>query len=364
MKKVYFLIAVLFVALYELIGAMTNTSYAKVGTYYFGENTDNITPAVVRSGEGVLYVVGKTEMFQFNELGEKNWRKEVFSSGALLASCDDSLGVCDRNTGELYILSYDGEILFHSSKHGRAKNLKAFDGSYAIETAEGIYIYSKSSNKVYFVELQPGDLIDFGYSDQHKKIAVLSLDSNVNCYINLLSVTGDITAGKIMLDGLVFGVSLDEDSIRMLKDDGITEFDYFLEEKRVYWEDEEEAEIITVPDSKQLAMDKESESSGGDSDVVYSYNFEENILCGEKNGELALWSGSDKLFDLEEPVKKVVELKKGYLVKNMDGTVCILNHKGEVKQVLSTQDVPLDIIKISNRAFVLVYSNRIDFYRR
>ncbi len=364
MKKFYFFLSVAIVLLIELVMALRSDEYQKIGTYYFGENTDNKTPAYVDSANGNVVVVGKKEMLTFNEIGEVKWKKPLFSAGAFLAMSEEDFAVCDRNTGELYILSYDGEMIYHSGKHGKVYKIKSFNGSYGIQTAEGIYIYSKSNQKVYFIELNVGDLIDFGYSDTHKKIAVISLDSDVNCYINLLSVTGEITAGKIMLEGLVFGVSLDADSIRVLKDDGVLVFDYFLEEQEGYWLSESDS---ALEDVEAFSLKNSGSGTGivDQNSVVYSYNFDDNLLCGKHEGYLALWCGDEKLFDLEKPVKKAIAIDDGYLLKLLDqDTSYMVDESGVIKPKTVFEDAPLDIVKISDKAFVLVYSNRLDFFRR
>lgn len=351
MKKVYFAISIVIVILFEIaFAAFTSRDYRLVSTIHLDENTDYEYPAqVVAHGNGFA-VAGKKELQVFDRNGVLRWSKKLYSFGALCASSGDTLAVCEKNVGEFYILSDAGEILYISDKLGRVLDFKAFDDrSYGVLTEHGVYIYSGAYEKTYYIDLQAGDIIDFGYSDKHKKVAIVTLDSDVNCYLNLLTITGEITAGQIVQEGLVFNVYLGEDKITVLRDDGIFEYDYFLE---------------SAADGSKWNASRESTAQDalwktGD---MYSYNYADDLLCAAAGEGCALWRAGERLITLSQPSKKCYSLGELYLLKGSE--LALYDDKGEEKRVLANADEVLDIIKLDNSTFAVVYSNKVEIYGR
>lgn len=348
MKKIYLLIAVFLVLILNYgASALGRRDFKLVSTYYFGENTDYEYPAEVIWSDGGLVVAGRTSLIKFRANGEELWNKPLYAFGALCAASGSNIAVCERNSGEFYILDKEGAILHHSDQYGKIRRLKAFgNNSYGFQTDYGIHIYSGSSDKVYFQPSQPGDIIDFSYSDSHKKVAVIYLDSEVNCYINLLTVTGEITAGKIEQDGLVFDVHLTEDRITVLKDDGIYEYDYYLEKPVEIgkWEKSSEERAQWLPSE------------------IYSYQFSDDILCGKQDGSYGIWVSGEKRFTLSKPAKECFKIAGGFLIRDHD--VYITNDKGETVTVIANSDDILDVLKFSTDGFAVVFANRIEFYNK
>lgn len=342
MKKVYFFIAVvlIFVINYSVF-ALFSGQYEPVAEHYFGDNTDYEYPAQVISLNGGVAVSGRVALNFFDYDGFLKWSRPLNAFGALCAGTEDYLALCEKNAGEFYILNVNGEIVHHSEKYGKIKRLKAFDhNSFGFSTERGIYIYSGTVDKIYFVPSQPGDLIDYGYSDYNKKLAVITLDSQVNNYINLFAVTGEITAGKIIKDGLVFDVYLNQNEIIVVKDDGIFEYDYALEElsEGGVWANHEEY------------------------GTVYSYSSKMDMLCANLEGKYSLWKSGKLLFPVERPVKKVFRIGSDYLLDQDD--INVVNANGIQKRVLAGKEEVLDIIGMDNRFFAIVYANKIEFYKR
>ncbi len=351
MKKVYFLISVAIVVMAEIaFAAFRGADFRLITTYYFGENTDYEYPAQVSAFLDGIVVVGKKELLMLDRKGEVQWTKAIYAFGALCASSGNTFAVCERNVGEMYILSADGEILYISDKLGRVLDFKAFDGnSYGVLTEHGVYIYSGSYEKMYFINFNAGDVIDFGYSDKHKKVAIVNLDSDVNCYLNLLTITGEITAGQIVIDGLVFEVHLGAEKISVLRDDGIFEYDYFLE---------------TLNDGS--AWNRSRNEMAADalwkSGDIYSYNYADDLLCSSGDGSYALWSAGEKLFALSKPSAKSYAFGNRYLLKQDD--LLLVDRNGEEVKVLADSAEVLHIVKLDNDTFAVVYSNRIEIYGR
>lgn len=342
MKRIYLLIAIVLVfVIHYGMAVIFSGRYEKMTEHYFGDNTDYEYPAQVISLNNGIVVAGRVALNFFDSEGFLKWSRPLNAFGSLCAGKGDRLALCEKNSGEFYILNTDGEIVHQSDKYGKIKGLKAFDNqSFGFSTERGIYIYSGSADKIYFVSSQPGDLIDYSYSDYNKKLAVITLDTQVNNYINLLTVTGEITAGKIIREGLVFDVYLDKDKIVMIKDDGIFEYDYSLEElsEGSVWANHEEY------------------------DTVYSYSSDMDVLCAKFEGKYFLWKSGKILFPLEKPAKAVYRIGSDYLLDQED--IHIVNGDGKSRKVLASKEEVPDVVVTGNDSLAIIYANKIEFYRR
>lgn len=343
MKKFYFLLAVLLVVIGEVVFAsFGGREFKLLSTYYFGDNTDYEHPAQVAGSANGVVVAGRKKLQKFNLKGELEWTKPVYAFGSLCACTDSSIGICEKSSGEFYILDFNGNILEKYGKFGRIEKLKGFDhGSYGLQAEDGIYIYSGSNKKTYFIPSQPGDMIDFAYSDSNKRLAIVTLDSEVNCYLNLLTVTGEITSGRIVSEGLIFDVEMTDNAIKILKEDGIHNLNYSLE----------------LYSDSQLEL-QEGEGNG----IINSCNFQDDLTCVGSVGGYSLWHAGERLFNLQRPVRKVFAISDGYLLLHSE--LVMVDTKGEQKKVLALGNDVIDIIKISNNSFIVVYSNKIEFYGR
>lgn len=342
MKKVYLLVAVILAfVINHSISVIFSGKYVMVAEHYFGENTDYEYPAQVISLKDGVVVAGRVALNYFDHDGFLKWSRPLNAFGALCAGWNDYVALCEKNAGEFYILNSKGEIVHHSDKYGKIKQLKAFESnSFGFSTERGLYIYSGSVDKVYFIPSQPGDLIDYSYSDRNKKLAVITLDSQVNNYVNLLTVTGEITAGKIIRDGLVFDVHLDDKKISIVKDDGIFEYDYSLEElsEGGVWSNHEEY------------------------GNVYSYSPEIDVLCANLDGKYSLWHSGRMLFFLEKPANKIFRQGPDFLLDQED--INIVNYSGKKTRMLAGKDDVLDVIGINDDSLAIVFANKIEFYKR
>lgn len=352
MKKVYFSIAVVLVlGLNFAFSAWLGDDFKLRSTYYFASNTDYEYPAQIALSSRGLVVAGRKELIQFDREGKSLWKKPLYAFGALCASSGEYIAVCERNSGEFYILDKNGDIVHHTEKYGRIESVKAFDSnSFGFLTDHGVYIYSGTTDKVFFLPSQPGDIIDYSYSDLHKKVAIIYLDSEVNCYINLLTVTGEITSGKIEQEGLIFDVYLDRDRILVLKEDGIHEYNYFLSELSESRDELEAGDAIVSDEGKWFPS------------LIYSCNFEEGLMCGQLQGSYGIWKNGKKLFSVDAPAKNMMAMKGGYLIRGSD--LSMWNEKGERLYSVSDSDEITDVIKFNPQAFAVVFANRIEFYSK
>lgn len=350
MKRIYLSIAVILVLLFHFyVPSLFSGNFQLAAEHYFGENTDYEYPAVVVPfGDGVI-VAGRIALHAVGGDGFVKWFRPLHAFGAFCAAGDKEFALCERNAGDFYILNHQGEIRHHSDQYGKILKLKAFDNrSYGFQTERGIYIFSGFDDKMYFIPSQPGDLIDFEYSDHNKKVAIITLDSLVNCYVNLLAVTGEITAGKIMKDGLVFDVIMTKDRIRLVKDNGIFEYDYFLED---FSAEAEEYRSEEYGDAGTHAQNR-----------VYSYADDGDLLCSKIEGKYYISRRGKKLFAVEKPAKKMMQLGGNLLL--VRDTTDLVDPNGKVIQTIPITEEALDYIKIDSHTFAVVFANKIQFYKR
>lgn len=333
MKKTAAILALCIMAVYLWI-ANYPTQFDKVGTHFFKENSDFENLAEVAVVDNKLFVAGKTHLQRFNARGEVLWEKPLFSYFSRMSVSKSVIALSEVNKGELYILNHDGQILHASDGHGQVSDVKAFDdGSICAIIGRSILIYSGSDGQIYKISMPPGEMIDYVYSDFDKKVVTLTLDSELNTYISQLTATGENTAGKIITEGLAYRIWGENQRIVVLTDQSLMYLD----------------QDLNILETKKTGF-----NLGVCSD--------DHLICSKNEGEVLLLEQGEKLMSLPTPVKRAYRVDGGYLT--LTDSVQIMDAKGSFVQTFPISGTLLDIKKMSDRVFLMVFTNRVEFYEK
>lgn len=333
MKKTATVIALCIMGIYLWI-ANYPTQFKQIGTHFFKENSDFENPAQTAVVDNKLFVAGKTRLQRLNARGEIEWEKPLSSYSSRMSVSKSIIALCEVNKGELYILNHEGQLLHSSDGHGQFQDLKAFDdGSACAIVGRNILIYSGSERQIYRIPMPPGEMIDYVYSDSDKKVVTLTLDSELNTYISQLTATGENTAGKIMTEGLAYQIWIENQKIVVFTDSSLIYLD----------------QDLNIVETKKTGL-----NLGVCSD--------DHMICAKHEGEVLLLEAGEKRMSVQMPVKRAYRIDGGYLT--LSDTAQIMDGKGSYVQTFPTTGTLLDIKRLGDRAFLMVFTNRVEFYAK
>lgn len=333
MKKAVTFLALCIMGMYLWV-ANYPTQFKQVGTHFFKENSDFENPAEIAVIDDKLFVAGKTHLQRFGSKGEVEWEKPLASFYSQMSVSKSILTIAEVNKGELYVLDHNGEVLHSSEGHGQISHIKAFDdGSVCAIAGRTILIYSSSAEEIYKISMPPGEIVDYLYSDADKKVVTLTLDSKLNTYISQLTASGENTAGKIISEGLAYQMWVEQDQIVVFTDQSLIYLD----------------KDLTILETKKTGNN-------------YGVCSEDHMICAKMDGEVQLLDSGEKLMSLQYPVKRAYRIDGGFLT--LSDSAQIIDGKGSFVQTFPTSGTLLDIKRLSDRKFLMVFTNRVEFYAK
>ncbi|MDO4800345.1 MAG: DUF5711 family protein [Bacillota bacterium] len=332
----FFVIAlVLLVVINLAISWIRSDQFQHLETIYFDENSDFEHPARVSTVEEGYLVVGKNKMQSYNDRGELRWEKTLFSYNSISDSHGDTLVLADDKAGDVFVLNRNGDLLYTHRGIGRLIKAKVFDaGAVGVLTDDNrVYVYSPKLGKMLGIELPLGTIVDFDYSEDNKRLAVVLIDRTLNSYLNVCTVSGEITSGIILEKDLAYGVKADSDRIRVVSDSSVSAYDY----------------------SGTLIERTDVEGA------VTRFDLRRHLI-GYKADPGETVRSLDSKFFVPAEAMQVLTMGNRLLV-SLPTTVQILDPGGRVVRQIDAAADSVAVHSISEESFLLEYANRIEFYK-
>lgn len=310
--------------------------------HYFAGESDFMNEAVVSSLDGGVIVAGKNHLFYFDSCGNKLWEKNLYSYNSICASKGETIAIAEPNSGELYILNKKGETEKSFEGLGRIIKLKVFDsGTVGAVTEDAkVYLYIRGRDRLYSIDIQNGDILDFDYSAKYKKLGVITLDKMLNTYANVYSLTGEIVGGRVIDDQLALGVQVNAGGLYIITDKGELNFSY---------------------GNKNPGTDAEPFVYDG----LHCFDIGSGVKIVNEDNSPVLYNNKTRSFEIEDLPEQVCTLGRDYVLHTSEG-VKILSRSGSVKNIFGEEhsDLIKRVVKIDDNSFVIWYSNKVEFYKR
>jgi hypothetical protein len=155
----------------------------------------------------------------YNVEGKALWEKEINSSSAMVRLGDSFIIAADSGTGELYSLTFKGEINKSIGPLGRIKDILVGENDVIVlvlEQDNEVVLLDKTLEEITRISLPNGDLIDFDLSANKSLLAFsfIKMDKT-NFYSNVLlySLDGRLIGATNFEQQYIYDVKVIEDQV-------------------------------------------------------------------------------------------------------------------------------------------------------
>lgn len=172
-----------------------------------------------------------SEVTYVSELGKPLWRKKLSSQNVDGVVSDKWMVLCEKKSGDLFVLDKNGEILAEKFALGQVKSVQVLNDKYIAVLKENreLILLDKTLKISSTTMLPKGKIVDFGLNPENTEIVVGLLDlsrSDFNTKILFTDLQGNIKSGSHIYEAIAYGVFLEDDVIIMIVDSGILIYNY------------------------------------------------------------------------------------------------------------------------------------------
>lgn len=270
--------------------------------------------------------------------GSNEWEKAFSFDQPMLRFGKDNIYVCEKTTGDIYILNSQGETLKKVELNTEIINLKEENNNTLVHIKnidtdlESIKILDKNGDIVDEILAEGGNILTYSINEDTYAISTLELDEEkLKTKVETFKISGELLYTSFFNDEIVlFSSFIDRDKLLTMSDNTL----YLIDRENKLWE--KKLQLV-----KDICIDKNKI----------------NILYGNTLETLSLNGETEKKYSFTEEYNNIIAYDKHLVLYGDENIIGLKNGKEIFKY--SSDEIILDVLE-SKQNLIVIYENKID----
>lgn len=301
-----------------------------------------ITPGITEIGsyEKSIIIWQNDKLGKFKVDGSNEWEKAFSFDQPMLRFGKNNIYVCEKTTGDIYVLDSQGESLNRIELNTKIFNLKEEKENILVHSknidtdVESIKILDKNGHILDETLVEGGSILTYSINEDEDTYAISTLElseEKLKTKVETFKIGGELLYTSFFDNEVVlFSTFIDKGKLLTMSDNSIC----LIDRENKLWD-------------KKLQLIKD----------IYVDKNKINILYGNTLESLSSDGETDKKYSLTEEYNKIVPYDK-YLVLYGDENIIGLKNGEEIFKY-NSEEIILNVLE-SKQNLIIIYENKID----
>lgn len=297
-----------------------------------------------------------SEVTYVSDTGKALWRKKLSSQNVDGAVSDKWMVLCEKKSGDLFVLDKDGELLAEKFALGQIQSIQVLNNKYIAVLKENreLILLDKNLKPSSTTMLPKGKIVDFGLNPENTEIVLGLLDlsrSDFNTKILFTDLQGNIKSGSHIYESIAYGVFLEEDVIIMIVDSGILIYNY-------------RGELVSKIEAKRIIQNFFYDTSNNELFIHY-VDASPELESTKPQSEIVVYNLEGKALRAFKPPVKEIKGMRAFgreLMIFSKNELFVMNLEGKVEKKYVYKEEIQHIRTVGMRSFALEFIGKMDVY--